>query len=104
MNGSVRFCEKCKIIKPDRAHHCSVCSCCVLKMDHHCPWVNNCVNFYNYKYFVLFLGYALVYCLYVAFTSLHDFVEFWKVGAVSFRFVSTLATTLNARCMRRPVS
>ncbi|XP_016968240.1 palmitoyltransferase ZDHHC20-B isoform X3 [Drosophila biarmipes] len=81
MNGSVRFCEKCKIIKPDRAHHCSVCSCCVLKMDHHCPWVNNCVNFYNYKYFVLFLGYALVYCLYVAFTSLHDFVDFWKVGA-----------------------
>nr|XP_016929820.1 palmitoyltransferase ZDHHC15B isoform X2 [Drosophila suzukii] len=78
MNGSVRFCEKCKIIKPDRAHHCSVCSCCVLKMDHHCPWVNNCVNFYNYKYFVLFLGYALVYCLYVAFTSLHDFVDFWK--------------------------
>ncbi|XP_017049369.1 palmitoyltransferase ZDHHC20-B isoform X2 [Drosophila ficusphila] len=78
MNGSVRFCEKCKIIKPDRAHHCSVCSCCVLKMDHHCPWVNNCVNFYNYKYFVLFLGYALVYCLYVAFTTLHDFVEFWK--------------------------
>ncbi|KAH8401256.1 hypothetical protein KR009_004139 [Drosophila setifemur] len=81
MNGSVRFCEKCKIIKPDRAHHCSVCSCCVLKMDHHCPWVNNCVNFYNYKYFVLFLGYALVYCLYVAFTTLHDFVQFWKVGA-----------------------
>ncbi|KAH8301846.1 hypothetical protein KR059_012686 [Drosophila kikkawai] len=81
MNGSVRFCEKCKIVKPDRAHHCSVCSCCVLKMDHHCPWVNNCVNFYNYKFFVLFLGYALVYCLYVAFTTLHDFVQFWKVGA-----------------------
>ncbi|XP_017837754.1 palmitoyltransferase ZDHHC15B isoform X1 [Drosophila busckii] len=78
MNGSVRFCEKCKIIKPDRAHHCSVCSCCVLKMDHHCPWVNNCVNFYNYKFFVLFLGYALIYCLYVAFTSLHDFIQFWK--------------------------
>ncbi|XP_034132176.1 palmitoyltransferase ZDHHC15B isoform X1 [Drosophila guanche] len=81
MNGSVRFCEKCKIIKPDRAHHCSVCNSCVLKMDHHCPWVNNCVNFYNYKFFVLFLGYALVYCLYVAFTTLHDFVQFWKVGA-----------------------
>ncbi|GJQ77311.1 hypothetical protein Trydic_g20730 [Trypoxylus dichotomus] len=34
-NGSVRYCEKCRIIKPDRAHHCSVCEACILKMDHH---------------------------------------------------------------------
>lgn len=65
-------------MKPDRAHHCSVCGQCVLKMDHHCPWVNNCVNFTNYKYFVLFLGYALFYCAYVALTSLHYFVLFWE--------------------------
>lgn len=37
-SGSFRVCEKCNLIKPDRAHHCSVCDCCVLKMDHHCPW------------------------------------------------------------------
>ncbi|XP_017466716.1 PREDICTED: palmitoyltransferase ZDHHC15 isoform X2 [Rhagoletis zephyria] len=78
LNGSVRFCEKCKIIKPDCAHHCSVCGSCVLKMDHHCPWVNNCVNFTNYKFFVLFLGYALLYCLYVALTSLEYFIRFWR--------------------------
>ncbi|XP_037902911.1 palmitoyltransferase ZDHHC15B isoform X2 [Hermetia illucens] len=78
INGAVRFCEKCQIIKPDRAHHCSVCGTCVLKMDHHCPWVNNCVNFSNYKYFVLFLGYALIYCLYVAATSLQYFIKFWE--------------------------
>lgn len=36
--GGYRYCEKCILIKPDRAHHCSVCSACVPKMDHHCPW------------------------------------------------------------------
>lgn len=37
--GGFRTCEKCNLIKPDRAHHCSVCDACILKMDHHCPWL-----------------------------------------------------------------
>lgn len=32
INNCVRFCEKCQHIKPDRAHHCSVCNKCVCKM------------------------------------------------------------------------
>lgn len=78
VGGSVRFCEKCKVVKPDRTHHCSVCGECVLKMDHHCPWINNCVCFTNYKFFVLFLGYALIYCIYICLTSLPYFIAFWK--------------------------
>jgi palmitoyltransferase len=31
-SGGVRYCDKCKCIKPDRAHHCGVCQTCVLKM------------------------------------------------------------------------
>jgi len=77
IHGAVRYCEKCAVIKPDRAHHCSVCGSCVLKMDHHCPWVNNCVAFYNYKYFVLFLFYGLTYCMFVALSSLKYFLRFW---------------------------
>jgi len=36
-----RLCRRCKAFKPDRAHHCSICQRCIIKMDHHCPWVNN---------------------------------------------------------------
>ncbi|XP_042219489.1 palmitoyltransferase ZDHHC20-B-like isoform X3 [Homarus americanus] len=79
MTGDIRYCDKCVQIKPDRCHHCSVCGVCVLKLDHHCPWVNNCVAFTNYKFFILFLGYALLYCLFIGATTLQYFIKFWKV-------------------------
>ncbi|XP_053615819.1 palmitoyltransferase ZDHHC2 isoform X2 [Plodia interpunctella] len=79
MSGSVRYCNRCVLVKPDRAHHCSICARCVLKMDHHCPWVNNCVCYHNYKFFMLFLGYALLYCIFIMGTCLPYFIKFWKI-------------------------
>jgi rRNA maturation endonuclease Nob1 len=32
-----KYCRRCKSFKPRRAHHCSICGRCIVKMDHHCP-------------------------------------------------------------------
>ncbi|KAI5749723.1 hypothetical protein M8J76_009633 [Diaphorina citri] len=61
--GYIRYCQECAIIKPDRTHHCRVCGQCILKMDHHCPWLHNCMSFSNYKFYILFLAYGAIYCV-----------------------------------------
>lgn len=63
------WCRHCNGPKPPRAHHCSVCGTCVLKMDHHCPWMANCVGQRNHRYFVLFLIWLMIGCIYLAGTA-----------------------------------
>ncbi|KAK2498417.1 hypothetical protein MC885_009529 [Smutsia gigantea] len=69
VSGAIRYCDRCQLIKPDRCHHCSVCD-----------KVNNCVGFSNYKFFLLFLAYSLLYCLFIAATDLQYFIKFWTNG------------------------
>lgn len=58
------YCTKCKHDRPPRSHHCKVCARCVLEFDHHCPWVNNCIGFGNYREFILLLVYIILGCAY----------------------------------------
>ncbi|KAK3261125.1 hypothetical protein CYMTET_29956, partial [Cymbomonas tetramitiformis] len=49
------LCVKCKILKPVRTKHCTVCDRCVSLYDHHSPWIGNCVGSRNRKDMILFL-------------------------------------------------
>ena len=52
-------CIKCESVKPPHVEHCSDCGRCVCYMDHHCPWINNCVGILTHKPFLLFCAYTL---------------------------------------------
>lgn len=49
-----RWCNKCNQAKPPRAHHCSVCGVCYLRLCHHCV-ILRCIGFGNYVYFFRFI-------------------------------------------------
>ncbi|KAL9256084.1 putative protein S-acyltransferase 14 [Drosera capensis] len=95
LHPKVRFCRKCNHLKPPRCHHCSVCGRCVLKMDHHCVWVVNCVGALNYKYFLLFLLYTFLETSLVTVSLLSQFIAFFSDGEIPGT-PSTLATTFLA--------
>ena len=63
--GNFLYCKKCKQSKPPRTHHCRHCDRCILRMDHHCPWLGNCIGFENHKYFFLLLIYYLSFSLFI---------------------------------------
>eukprot|EP01064_Diplonema_japonicum_P000388 TRINITY_DN10274_c0_g1_i1.p1 TRINITY_DN10274_c0_g1~~TRINITY_DN10274_c0_g1_i1.p1 ORF type:complete len:309 (+),score=36.84 TRINITY_DN10274_c0_g1_i1:66-992(+) len=55
--GFTLWCHHSDQPKPPRSHFCHVSGVLVLKMDHFCPWVGQCVGHFNHRYFLLFLIY-----------------------------------------------
>lgn len=49
-------CRTCRLLKPARSKHCSICKHCIAKADHHCVFINSCVGYGNQHWFLLLLA------------------------------------------------
>mmetsp|Transcript_155717 Transcript_155717/g.269904 ORF Transcript_155717/g.269904 Transcript_155717/m.269904 type:complete len:364 (-) Transcript_155717:55-1146(-) len=67
---SEQTCRTCNTAKPARSKHCGLCGVCVVRFDHHCIWINNCVGLGNHKWFLGFLFWHQVLCIYGVFLGM----------------------------------
>ncbi|CAD7967107.1 unnamed protein product [Amoebophrya sp. A25] len=56
MRAGYRICRTCEIIRPPRSGHCADCGQCVIRFDHHCPFLGTCIGQRNYTLFWFFLA------------------------------------------------
>ena len=54
-SSSFYLCNLCEAVVDKESIHCLKCNRCVVRFDHHCRWMNNCIGKKNYKKFAWFL-------------------------------------------------
>lgn len=59
-------CITCHVPRPSRSKHCRLCGHCVRRFDHHCPWINNDVAENTYRWFLIFIFFHAVSCMWAS--------------------------------------
>ena len=58
------ICSVCKVPCPPGTAHCKICGFCILRFDHHCPVLGQCIGDKNQKSFLLTFFYLGFFCLF----------------------------------------
>lgn len=80
-----RYCEFCDLNPPMRSSHCKKCNRCVLRRDHHCPWVGTCVGMDNHLFFIGYLFFETICTFQIAF-------QVWPITKIQTDFLPWLFT------------
>jgi len=70
-----KWCRDCRLWRPRRCGHCSMCRRCVLRLDHHCFWMGTCVGERNQRFFTAFLLFAGCGMMGILILALHRLTE-----------------------------
>lgn len=89
-------CTICQTYKPPRCHHCKRCNRCYLKFDHHCVFIDTCVGFHNYKFFIQFLVANFFLVLYYVVILC---IEFGIEGDHSTQVVTNVVVSTTLGCL-----
>ena len=87
--------------KPERSHHCSMCRKCGLKMDHHCPFIMNCVTGENHRFFfqLLFNGFVgglfcILHLAHFVLTQYQGYMVYYTKPTLFFILVALIAVVI----------
>ncbi|XP_071802591.1 probable palmitoyltransferase ZDHHC24 [Asterias amurensis] len=68
LKPSWSYCPICMKNSPPRSFHCYQCNACILKRDHHCLFIGNCVGHANQRYYlmsVMYISFGALYANYL---------------------------------------
>ena len=78
-----KICETCFLIRPLRSNHCSICNNCILRFDHHCPWIGTCVGMNRHMcrneklslFFLIFMHFKFIAVFYYCNLHCSHYIE-----------------------------
>lgn len=95
------ICHSCKTYKPPRCQHCTRCEKCYLMFNYHCIFVDTCIGFHNYKFYIQFLIANFIMLLFyivvvtVEFVLVGDFGLYILFHVVVVDFLTLIILVIN---------